>query len=655
MRWLRDFGVLSRVRNSLKFQLELFVLRGPFYRLFAVAVLIALIAVATGYFVFEMGGRFGSANEAIWWAFLRLTDPGYLGDDQGALLRSVSTVVTVLGYVIFLGALVAIMTQWFQQTMSRLEAGLTPIAQKQHVLLLGWTNRTATIVHELFRSEGRVQRFLRRFGTRRLRVVLLCEQEPAVVAQELHDHLGRLWEPARFILRSGTPLRLEHLERVDFLNAAVILLPAPDRSSSGEGVEGTADGMVIKTLMTIADAAVERAMPAPLVVAEIIDPRKVSLARRAYNGPVEVIAGDEFGSRLMAHNVRRPGLSQVYSELLGHGFGNEIYLRECPSLVGVRFIDAYAGFGCAVPIGLVRKRGDHVQTLLNPRADVVIEAGDRLALVAEDYEDALPNAPVSAQRGGPMRATTQPPPPGERRILILGFSNKAASLIRELDSYARESCTIDVVSLAPSDERQALLERMGIEPKRVVVGQIEADFTSPSDLASLDPARYQTIVILASDWLEHDPSTDARTVLGYLVLSELLHDSARSPHILVELLDPDNVGLFRNKPVEVLVSPMLVSHVLTQVALRRELLLVFGELFGPEGSELVFRPLREVAPDASPLRFEDVQRACVQRGELAIGMRERHGNASYVTSLNPKRSEVWDPSREQDVIVLARG
>ena len=39
------------------------------------------------------------------------------------LKRLVSTAVTVLGYVLFMGALIAIVTQWFAQTMRRLESG----------------------------------------------------------------------------------------------------------------------------------------------------------------------------------------------------------------------------------------------------------------------------------------------------------------------------------------------------------------------------------------------------------------------------------------------------------------------------------------------------------------------------------------------------
>ena len=72
------------------------------------------------------------------------------------------------------------------------------------------------------------------------------------------------------------------------------------------------------------------------LVAEIMDAQKVNVAQQAYPGPLHVVAGDAFVSRLIAQNVRHRGLSHIYSELLTHGRGNEIYIREAPELVGER-------------------------------------------------------------------------------------------------------------------------------------------------------------------------------------------------------------------------------------------------------------------------------------------------------------------------------
>ena len=76
--------------------------------------------------------------------------------------RAISSVLTVLGYVLFMGSLIAILTQWLNQKIRDFERGLTPIVRRNHILILGWTNRTLAIVDELMRAEGRVRRFLRR-------------------------------------------------------------------------------------------------------------------------------------------------------------------------------------------------------------------------------------------------------------------------------------------------------------------------------------------------------------------------------------------------------------------------------------------------------------------------------------------------------------
>ena len=158
--------MLRRLLNRLKFELERFVVRSPLHRLLFIALLIGAVSLGAGLLAHRTGGPFASTGDAVWWAFLRLTDPGYLGDDQGAVLRTISTVVTVVGYVLFLGALIAIMTQWLNATMQQLESGLTPIAANDHVLILGYSSRTAAIVRELLVSEGRVERFLQARGAR---------------------------------------------------------------------------------------------------------------------------------------------------------------------------------------------------------------------------------------------------------------------------------------------------------------------------------------------------------------------------------------------------------------------------------------------------------------------------------------------------------
>jgi ion channel POLLUX/CASTOR len=642
-----------RLSNQLKFRLERLVLRGAHYRLLVIAALIGLISLAAGIVIAAFDPAFAGRGfgAAVWWSFLRLSDPGYLGDDEGALERTVSTILTVLGYVVFLGALVAIMTQWLHERMRELEAGLTPIAQRDHVLVIGWTNRTPTIVRELALSSGRVRRFLRGRRARSLRIAILADAVTTALRIELQDRLGPLWNERQVILRTGSPLRLEHLRRVDFMRAAAIIMPAADFAHAGAD---QADTRTIKTLLSMTNQAQQQQRQAelPLAVAEIFDPRKIGVARRAYGGPIEILASDALISRLLAQSVRHRGLSHVYGELLTHGRGNEIYIRECAGFEGMRVDQVAPRFRRAVLLGVVRQEQRSFRPLLNPPADTRLEPGDRLALMAHRYTGTEPDE--RAVEPAPVEVRPLPPdkPGRPLRVLVLGWSHKVPPLLSEFDSYTDEAFEIDVVSTAPLTLREAALAHYEVAADRVVSRQLEADYTMPSVLRRLELTGYDNIVLLGSDRLRSGEEADARSILAYLLLRDMLPGDG-SPSVLIELLDPGNNALFRGRQAEVIISPILISHMLAQVSLRRELRAVFDELFGPGGAEIVFRAPATYGL-AGDVSFQQIEAAAGARGEVALGVRPRVGRVERGggIALNPARDRVFDLAADDEIIAL---
>ena len=384
--------MFSRLKNWALFRLEQTVIRGAGARLAIMVTLVVLVAVVAGLLARALAPGFESAADAIWWAFLRLTDPGYLGDDQGVAKATISTAVTILGYVLFMGALIAILVQWLGETMDRLEQGLTPVALDAHFVLLGWTSRTLTILEEILVSRGRVERFLQQRGSRRLRVALLAERADASLGQHIERQLGTHWSARQIILRSGSPLRLDGLERVDFAHAGAILIPAADT------IESTldADTRTVKTLMTMG-AALDEAPPEepPLVVAELQDMRHAGTLRALYPGPMEIVAGDEVISRLLVQTVRHPVLSHVYGEFLSDVSGSQIYVREGPQLTGVSVQQLAYALPEGVLLGVVRPRGDDFQALLAER-----EIAPVAAALAEN--EAKIDAELLAAQGSPV-------------------------------------------------------------------------------------------------------------------------------------------------------------------------------------------------------------------------------------------------------------
>ena len=93
---------------------------------------------------------------------------------------------------------------------------------------------------------------------------------------------------------------MDHLERVAFREAAALVLPGADFA---ERRPEAADAEVVKTLVSVSKNAREGGCEAPRAVAEIFDARQATIADRAYDGEVEILATDRMVSRLIAQAV----------------------------------------------------------------------------------------------------------------------------------------------------------------------------------------------------------------------------------------------------------------------------------------------------------------------------------------------------------------
>ena len=640
----------NRVANQLTYWVERLLLRGMRYRLLLVALVIMTISIMAGAVVWLLEPSIGNPAEAVWWAFLRITDTGYLGDDVGNVRRSVSAVLTVLGAVVFIGAMVAIMVQGLNQGIARLESGTTPIVARDHIAILGWTNRTPQLIAELMQSEGRVARFLQRRGARRLRIVVLCEEVTRELHHALRERLGTSFSERLITFRSGSPLKYEHLRRVDVEHAAVIVIPGSDFGPAGPE---RIDANTVKVLLSISRHGRDDPQTLPLAVAEISDPLRTSLAHDAYRGPLEVIAGDAIIARIVAQCVRHPGLSDVYSQILTHSVGSEVHLRAFPALHGRRLRGLYDAFPTAIPLGTVRTGGKSLR--LNPPEDFIVGNEDRIVFLSTSHEGCEPRkrVPPETQPAEADEPHGFPPMRERRRVLVLGWSPRISALVAEFGRYDAESFDVDVASITDARLRDSHLSHFDVPAGKVNVQQIESDYTVPSEMRKLEPARYDNILLVSSQWTGAEEEADARTILAYLLLQEILPEEGARPAILAEIMDAENLALFTRASCETLQPTVILSHMLAQVALRRELGVVFDELFGPGGAEIVYRSAAEYELTDRGIRFADAQTAAARHGEIALGFHfEATATPETGAQLNPPRDAVYRLGPGDDVVVL---
>jgi hypothetical protein len=181
---------------------------------------------------------------------------------------------------------------------------------------------------------------------------------------------------------------------------------------------------------------------------------------------------------------------------------------------------------------------------------------------------------------------------------------------------------------------------------------LEADYMVEEELRRTAPGGYDSIVLVSSDRLASGEEAAARAMVGYLQLEDLLQESGQRPQIIMELSDPDNRQLLYGHQSEMMISSMILSHVLAQVALRRELRVVLDELFTVGGAEIQFRN-----PEAYPLPasadFQVLERIVAAEGEVALGVRrndpDEHGRQVL---LNPPRDDYLDLKPGDRLVVL---
>lgn len=197
----------------------------------------------------------------------------------------------------------------------------------------------------------------------------------------------------------------------------------------------------MKTLL-----ALDAAVPEPggaVVVAAVRDTRSHLTARLAAGPGGHVLCVDDIIARLLVQTAREPGLSLVYQELLDFA-GDEFYTTADQGLAGRTFGEALLAFSTSSVVGLLHADGG---VALNPDPRTTIGAGDRIILISEDDDTAVP-ADASSCVDEDAIVTARSGAPEAERLLLLGWNRRAPLVVEQLDRFVGPGSTLDVVSLA---------------------------------------------------------------------------------------------------------------------------------------------------------------------------------------------------------------
>jgi hypothetical protein len=242
------------------------------------------------------------------------------------------------------------------------------------------------------------------------------------------------------------------------------------------------------------------------------------------------------------------------------------------------------------------------------------------------------------------------------RTLLLGWNQRGAMIINELDKYVAPGSELVLVATGEDVEEQIAQECTSIANQKITLR--DADTTDRRILDGLGvPAFDQIIILCYSDQMDVQEA-DAKTLITLLHLRDMANKGGHDFRIVTEMLDTRNRELAEvTQADDFIVSNKLTSLMLAQVSENKELNAVFADLFDPEGAEVYLKPAQDYVQLGRPVNFYTVVEAARRRGEIAIGYRRealgKDASQSYGVAVNPDKSKKVTFEAADRIIVIA--
>ncbi len=590
------------------------------------------------------------ARRHAWTAFLELTDPGNMGQDSDtpAAYKVAAVISGFVGVIIF-SSLIAFLTTALNDSIANLRKGHSRVLESGHTLILGWSERVVEILNELAIANESEKDAV---------AVVLSEREKEEMDEHLRVHFTKR-RTTRLVTRNGSPASLTSLRHVnaDGARSAIVLATCDAAATNDEKL--ASDAHVIKAVLGLASTMTSASQMT--IVAEVFLAKNRQVVNDIAPGRVVAVDAEEMLAKIMVQTSRTSGLATVYSELLSFD-GCEIYFHKAP-WNGVSFGELQFRFVDGVPIGLRRPDGmiamrPPPETILHPEDEIVIVAQDDSSIAFSPRLVLTPYELVPSARRVERR---------QERLLMIGWSAKAPTVIREYAQYVLEGSVVGVVLHEPDERLRAELDAIRAEVGQTVQLDIhELDPLERDALAPLEPFKYDTVLVLRRDPGGNHAAEriDAESLMVLLHLRtlrrELPPDVWVHTKIITEVLASENQDLIAKAGVDdFIISERLVSMVFAQLSQEPRMKLVYDDLFQESGSEIYVKPAWlyfEQLP--TQVRFGDLMRVAQKRqGEVCIGFKlqalAHDPQKNFGVSLVPRKDQLVALTPHDALVVVA--
>jgi voltage-gated potassium channel Kch len=596
---------------------------------------IAFIVVAASIISFtgvtqDEGRRYGFF-EAAWLSLLRTLDAGTMGADTGWEFRIIMLLVT-LGGIFIVSTLIGILSSGIERKIEELRKGRSFVVERKHTIILGWSTKIYSIISELIIANQNKRKF---------RIVILGTMDKLEMEDEIKSRI-QIPKNTKIICRSGNPMDTNNLQMVNINKAKSIIILDDEKDNM----------FAIKTLLALVNNPQRKPEPYN-VVAEIGDKKNLLTAKMVGGKEAKFILSDELISRIVVQTCRHEGLSNVYVDLLNFS-DDEIYFKEEPLLIGKTFAESVSSFDTSSVIGIRYKNGE---IKLNPPMETKLSEGDKLIVVAEDDDTTSVSFHEHQVQESDIK-TANPEPSNPKKILILGWNHRGSLIVKDLDNYMIKGSEVMIVAKTKTIEET--ISSLQPELKNITIKFHHGDINDRNLLEHLNIYTFNNLILLCYSDDESAREADAKNLISLLHVRDILNREQKTLNIVTEMADIQDVELAKiTKEDDFVVSDILVSLMIAQLAENSELKSVFESLFNPDGSELYVKNAKDFVVTGKPMNFYTVVESAKRQQQVVIGYRIQNEiaqhNKNYGIVLNPKKSNEITFSDDDKIIVIAEG
>src|SRR3954471_21208693 len=481
------------LREKLRYRFDATMARGPSALVgwLGLVTLIMVVAVTLALLITGTNSGHRTVFGQLFYSLLHALDPGTIAGDSGSWRFLGIMLLLTLGGLFIVSALIGVIATGLEEKLVDLRKGRSRVLEEEHTLVLGWSETVFTIISELsIANESR----------KKPSIVILADKDKVEMEDTIRGKVPDT-KNTRVVCRTGSPIDLDDLEIVSHQSPRSLIALSPESEDP--------DAEVIKTVLALTRGP-RRREDSYHIVAEIQNPDNLEAAYLVAGDEAVIIDKRETVARLIVQTARQSGASVVYTELFDFD-GDEVYFHHDERLAGKTYADALLAYEHCCVIGLASPDGD---VKLNPLPSTSIN-GHQVIAIAEDDSRLQQAGGLVGQvnEGAIVAAERRPEPPS--RALVLGWNDRGAKIVAELDEYVAEGSELVVGSEYGDVSFPA--------PKRLRADVQKTSTTDRASLEAYDVASFDYVVVLCySDTLDSQRA-DAKTLVTLLHLRDMLY------------------------------------------------------------------------------------------------------------------------------------